>query len=309
MTVITRRRHTNYAIIPNGVAEDMRLTFEARGVLCYLLAKPNDWRVEIRDLMRSGGIGRDKVYRILNELLSAGYIERRRNRNENGTISEVEYIVYDDPVPDELPFPEKPEVAIPLPEKPEMASPLPEKPYPAKPYPENTDALLSNKNLPSTQTTNTPSQGEVAPSRTVIKVGRFEDLWGAWRSDYRPDNRASAESVFRALPSEMDRKLAVDLAPLYLRMMALRDKKPAMIPYLKHRSWRELADNPPPFDRDGDFVITPDRPEWGPWIEAIRTEYGQNAVLSTQRAGRIVRRDRWPVAGRPPEQLTLAVGS
>ena len=59
MTVITRSRTASFAIIPNAVAEDKRLSFEARGVLCYLLAKPNNWQVQISDIKKQGNFGRD----------------------------------------------------------------------------------------------------------------------------------------------------------------------------------------------------------------------------------------------------------
>jgi len=297
MPVITRQRATNYAIIPNAVAEDSRLTFEARGVLCYLLAKPNDWKVNIVDLQRAGGIGRDKVYRILNELLAAGYIERRQARLAQGTVGEVEYIVYDDPVPDSLPFPENPEAVMPLPEKPYAVQPLPEKPRPVQPDTANTDALIRTQTLPNTQITKNPFQS--------VPAG-FDALWKSWRPDHRPDNRPYAESLFAGLPADVDRRHAIDFAGEYLRMMALRRKRGNLITYLKARAWRELIDAPP-LDRDGQYVVTPDREEWQAWLASIRHKHGDVGAETVERQGRIVRSDRWP-ATVPPQQLRLAVG-
>jgi len=95
MCVIKRSRRDDFAIIPNSVSSDDRLSFEARGVLCYLLAKPHDWRVNIVDVQNQGGFGRHKAYRIIRELRDVGYLELREVRNEFGHICGYEYIVYD----------------------------------------------------------------------------------------------------------------------------------------------------------------------------------------------------------------------
>jgi hypothetical protein len=113
MAIVTRHRTDKFAIIPNSVAEDARLTFEARGVLCYLLAKPNNWQVSVDDIRKAGGIGRDKVYRILKELLDAGYLRRVIHRDQTGKVTETEYTVFDEPIRDEKPLPEKPDTAEP----------------------------------------------------------------------------------------------------------------------------------------------------------------------------------------------------
>lgn len=60
------------------------ISFEARGVLAYLLSKPDDWDIQIADLMAEGGIGRDKAKNILKELRSAGYIVTEMSHGERG---------------------------------------------------------------------------------------------------------------------------------------------------------------------------------------------------------------------------------
>lgn len=98
MTVIRRKRADQFAIIPNSASNDERLSFEALGVLVYLLAKPNDWCVSLGDLRRRGGIGRDKAYRILNELMEVGYIlrrERSRCLKSGKQLNTYDYLVSD----------------------------------------------------------------------------------------------------------------------------------------------------------------------------------------------------------------------
>src|SRR5689334_19714356 len=63
-------------------AQDDNLSFEARGMLVYLLSKPPDWIVQPKNLEQR--CGRNQVYRILRELIKAGYIQRIIVRDPKG---------------------------------------------------------------------------------------------------------------------------------------------------------------------------------------------------------------------------------
>lgn len=91
MSIVKRNRSKNFAIIPNQIANDSRLSFEARGLLCYLLAKPGDWQVHVNGIRAAGRIGRDKTYRILQELAEAGYLERIPKRGAHGRFASYDY--------------------------------------------------------------------------------------------------------------------------------------------------------------------------------------------------------------------------
>jgi hypothetical protein len=65
-------------------AQDSTLTFEARGVLWYLLSKPDDWKVQWADIAKQGGFGRDKAKSILTDLRAAGYIVTEMKHGEHG---------------------------------------------------------------------------------------------------------------------------------------------------------------------------------------------------------------------------------
>lgn len=88
----------DYSILSNSVLADSDLSWEARGLLAYLLSKPDNWRVMPKALIKeSPKAGRDKVYRILDELKSAGYILSEQIRGASGQLGEMEYVVYDTP--------------------------------------------------------------------------------------------------------------------------------------------------------------------------------------------------------------------
>src|SRR5438132_1119565 len=101
------RPTTGYYVISNEVSSDPRLSWPARGMLTYLLAKPDHWAVSVANLVNQTteavGIpsGRDAVYTVLRELMITRYIKRVQKRREDGTMAGVEYIV------SEMPFAEE----------------------------------------------------------------------------------------------------------------------------------------------------------------------------------------------------------
>lgn len=75
-------------------ARDGGLSFEARGVLLYLLSKPGDWQISVDDIQREGNIGRDKTKRLLKELREHGYILTEMTHGEDGKFAGKREVVY-----------------------------------------------------------------------------------------------------------------------------------------------------------------------------------------------------------------------
>jgi hypothetical protein len=84
-----------YFSMNRNTAQDRSLSWEARGVLAYLLSKPSDWKVMIADLKQN--CGRDKVRKILTELKVNGYMAIGQSRDERGHFT-GEYQVYETPI-------------------------------------------------------------------------------------------------------------------------------------------------------------------------------------------------------------------
>lgn len=79
-----------------AVAQNKNLSFEARGMLVYLLSQPSDWDVRIDDLKQQ--CGRNRVYKIIKELSDAGYLHReRKQKKPGGTFVWSPYFVYERP--------------------------------------------------------------------------------------------------------------------------------------------------------------------------------------------------------------------
>ncbi|MEO6011996.1 MAG: helix-turn-helix domain-containing protein [Devosia sp.] len=170
MSIIRRRHQGAFATIPNSVANDEVLSFAERGLLVYLLAKPEGWSIQIADLQKQGGVGRDLAYKLLNALIARGYVRREKMLDpDTRRVIGVNYDVFDaiEPLPEiqEVGFgAEKPGIA-PLPEKPEVdGGPLPDLPDTA-----NQDAY-KRQTLTKTDSISSASANDEDPTAALCEV-------------------------------------------------------------------------------------------------------------------------------------------
>jgi hypothetical protein len=80
VSILRVKRTKGYTTIPNSTLCDHRLSFRARGVLAFLLAKPDDWETRTTDLPAHGKEGRDAVRTALKELRDLGYMDQEREQ-------------------------------------------------------------------------------------------------------------------------------------------------------------------------------------------------------------------------------------
>lgn len=158
-----RDKEHPYFQMRRATAQDHALTPEALGVLTEILSRPDDWSVNVSQLTKREGLGRDKAYRILNELIGLGYVQRLTHRDEQGRVSSTEYVVYEEPQ--------------------QVEHPLPENPYPVKPVPANTDYTDKRKALKRdyTSSLSRDEQNTAEGVEIVAKPSKptFDDLFGA----------------------------------------------------------------------------------------------------------------------------------
>lgn len=110
---IRRAQHDKenpYYFACRATSQNKSLSYEALGLLHYVLSKPDNWIVQPSDLERVG-CKRNRVYKLLNELISLGYIERIYNRDSRGRVESVDYITHEAPFT-ESPLPEKQEMDL-----------------------------------------------------------------------------------------------------------------------------------------------------------------------------------------------------
>lgn len=84
---------------------DDRLSFKAKGILVYLLSKPNNWKVSVADLVKRSKEQEKSVRAGLKELTEYGYLVVKMGRDSSGKFGSTEYIIHEKPV--ELPYAEK----------------------------------------------------------------------------------------------------------------------------------------------------------------------------------------------------------
>jgi hypothetical protein len=77
--------------------EDASLSFQAKGLLAYLLAKPDNWSVYVGDLINRASDGRKAIYSMLKELEAHGYLSREFNRDGRGKILGITYTIFERP--------------------------------------------------------------------------------------------------------------------------------------------------------------------------------------------------------------------
>jgi hypothetical protein len=77
-------REQGFTVLQNETLEDDRLSWEAVGLLSFLLSKPDDWTVSKQHLISCRDAGDHKIKRILGELQEAGYLKRKRTQDEEG---------------------------------------------------------------------------------------------------------------------------------------------------------------------------------------------------------------------------------
>lgn len=85
MTVRVHRKE-RFTSVSNDIINNKEMSWEARGLLIYLLSKPPEWIIRNADLIKQSPAGRDKITSIIQELVRHGYIFRWQTRDSDGRI-------------------------------------------------------------------------------------------------------------------------------------------------------------------------------------------------------------------------------
>jgi hypothetical protein len=92
-----RRKKGQYAALPNALLRETGLTFQARGLLAYLLSLPEDWEVRFSSLLKQSPARRTALRRMIKECIAAGYMKRERVKAGGGRFQWVTE-VYEEPL-------------------------------------------------------------------------------------------------------------------------------------------------------------------------------------------------------------------
>ncbi|MDG0950026.1 hypothetical protein [Bacillus paranthracis] len=104
MSIIRRRKTAQYSSLHNGLLQDKRLSYSARGLASYLLSLPEDWTIVKEQLYNhSEKDGRKIVDRCFIELLQYGYMIAgygyglKKGSRSKRPVKQYEYIISDIP--------------------------------------------------------------------------------------------------------------------------------------------------------------------------------------------------------------------
>lgn len=116
------RPESNFYILDKKISEDRRLSWAARGILIFLLGKPDNWKVSIQALINeTSESGRPMMetalYAVIHELLGVGYLQRKKHGSGH-----IDYFVHEIPVPPE-PKQQEPNPGNPNQDNPNLGNP------------------------------------------------------------------------------------------------------------------------------------------------------------------------------------------
>lgn len=98
MGVLRNELKSNFTQIPNQLLFDIRLSFGARILFCYLASKPDNWKIINQDIITNLQISSDSVAKYFKELLDAGWITREREIDTKGQYcGGYDYTIYSNP--------------------------------------------------------------------------------------------------------------------------------------------------------------------------------------------------------------------
>ena len=161
MAVFRIEKNKNYTVMANYHLRDISLFLKAKGLLSLMLSLPEGWDYTTKGLACICKDGVDSICSTVKELEKAGYVQRRRLRNELGHLTEIEYTILEKPVrtasseesalPDSSekagtpPKREKPVLDDPVLDNPELAFPEQEEPEQENPAQLNIQESIKEK--------------------------------------------------------------------------------------------------------------------------------------------------------------------
>lgn len=122
MAVCRVEKNKNYTTMSNFHLRDKNLSNKSRGLLSTMLSLPENWDYTTRGLAAICKDGVDGITAQLKELEQRGYLVRHRIRDSNGRITDMEYVIYEEPQP-VSPDTEKPDMVNPDVAEPRLGTP------------------------------------------------------------------------------------------------------------------------------------------------------------------------------------------
>jgi len=97
MAVFRTEKTEDFTTMSNYHFKDRRLSIKAKGLLSMMLSFSDDWQYSLNGLAAISKEGLTAIRATVQELEDNGYLVRRRLRNKQGRLSNIEYDIYEEP--------------------------------------------------------------------------------------------------------------------------------------------------------------------------------------------------------------------
>ena len=91
-------KKSNFTVVSNDILMNNYMSMKATCLLMKMLGKPDNWDYTINGMRTFCSEGRDAIRSALKELEKFGFLERRKVRDSRGRYTDIEYIIYEEPI-------------------------------------------------------------------------------------------------------------------------------------------------------------------------------------------------------------------
>jgi hypothetical protein len=96
---VNKNAENPFVMMDKRPIENDNLSWKAKGLLSYLLSRPDNWTVRMKDLVKRSSDGDFSTRSAIKELIEAGHLERSQGRAAGAKFDTVSYDVYEIPKP------------------------------------------------------------------------------------------------------------------------------------------------------------------------------------------------------------------
>ena len=91
-------KKSNFTVVSNDILMNNFMSMKATCLLMKMLGKPDNWDYTINGMKTFCVEGRDAIRSALKELEKFGFLVRRKVRDSRGRYTDIEYIIYEEPI-------------------------------------------------------------------------------------------------------------------------------------------------------------------------------------------------------------------
>lgn len=198
MAIIRQKREKNYSVVNNQILEDTRMSFKARGLLTYMLSKPDNWQFYADELVKhSDKDGISAIKSALNELEACGYLKRVQKRAEKGKFGGQDWILNECPA-------DSPQGGFPLADKPSTGKPLADNQQllstDGTKYLKN-QVLKSSSSIPAEKSAENlvevpePKESKAVNQKSLESKPELKSPWDLWQANWGFPNSIAQQDL------------------------------------------------------------------------------------------------------------------